>query len=452
MARAGTGPRLLRIVGVIIGALLLLLVGATLLLQTGPVSRRVKDIVVPRASAALGRELTVRDARLGIFPRPKVVLRGASVAGRPGEPPLVELQSLDVAVEAWPLIRSLGKEVRVAGIRLIRPVVNLVRAEDGTWNYQGLGKDGSQAPPEAEPGAPRSKVVVRKVSLEDGSIRLLDRLAEGGAKLAVTRIDLSADHVGLGEPFDARLSAALAGEEKNLEAEIHASRLPAGASELQPGRYPELTGKIALKGLDLARVRAFLPPRLTGVMTGGRVDADAKLEEGALTTTDLGDKVLGAVAEGLRAAGKGSAAGKVGGTAGKTELRDLAAEFTVKDGAMTLANPLTFGAPFGTASLGGKIGLGGELALQGDADIPKATLQQLAGGAGVALPAKLSVPLALGGSLMQPTVNVNAQQAVAGLVTGAAKQKVQELRQGAQDRVRREARRGLGDALKRLGR
>jgi hypothetical protein len=176
------------------------------------------------------------------------------------------------------------------------------------------------------------------------------------------------------------------------------------------------------------------------------------LEEGALTTTDLGDKVLGAVAEGLRAAGKGSAAGKVGGAAGKTELRDLAAEFTVKDGAMTLAKPLTFGAPFGTASLGGKIGLGGELALQGDADIPKATLQQLAGGAGVALPAKLSVPLALGGSLMRPTVNVNAQQAVAGLVTGAAKQKVQELRQGAQDRVRREARRGLGDALKRLGR
>jgi AsmA protein len=703
MARAGTGGRVLRVAAVVVGALVVLLIGLTLLHQTGPVSRRLKDLVVPRASAALGREVAVRDARLAILPRPEVVLRGASVAGRPGEPPLVELQSLDVAVEAWPLVRSLGKDVRVAGIRLVRPVVNLVRAQDGTWNYQGLGKEGEAQARGAEPRAPRAgppaaNVVVREVSVQDGSIRLLDRMAKGEPKLAVTRIDLSAEHVGLGEPLDATLSAALAGEEKNFQAEIHASRLPAAASELGPGRYPELSGRIALEGLDLARVRAFLPAKLTGMMTGGRVDADAKLgteaekyrldgsgklsqlrlrgapaqgsfelhavadpasgaarvdvdrlslegpgvdlggsatvqlpprpagarpgtapptkvrfavagplldlgqilgllpqqqkrpepeqkpfqltaeqrralqsldvrgtvniekvvkgaleangfkaaaavdegalvlrdaeaslfggrvdaagtrldlsravpawnlkakltgvdlgraltalagsdpvvgklsggldldgegadwatlekeltgkgalslQDGALTTADLGGEVLGAVAQGLRAAGKSSAAGKVEGAGGKTELRDLTAQFTVADGAMKLAKPLTFAAPFGKVALGGTIGLGGELALQGDVQIPRAALRGVAGGGGIPIPAELSVPLSLGGSLTRPSVTVNAQQAVAGLAEGAARQKAQELREGAKERARREARRGLRNALKGLGR
>ena len=90
-------------------------------------------------------------------------------------------------------------------------------------------------------------------------------------------------------------------------------------------------------------------------------------------------------------------------------------------------------------------------ALQGNANVSKETLQSLTGGAGIPIPAGLSVPLGLSGSLAQPAVNVNAEQAVAGFVTGAARQKGEELKQNVQERARREARRGLGDALKRLG-
>ena len=692
------------IVGVA-GALVVLLVVLVLLVQTGPVSQRVKDLVVPRASAALGREVIVQDAKVRLFPRPRVSLTRASVAGRPGEPPLVEVGSLDVALELWPLVRSLGKDVRVDGIQLVRPVLNLVRDEDGTWNYQGLGK-GVQAEPRAsspqdgtspsgDEGVPRSKVVVNHAAIQDGSVKLVDRRRSGEAAVAVSRIDLAADHVGVGEPLSAELSAALAGEQKNFQAEIRASQLPESLATLGPGLYPKLSGTLVLTGLELARVRAFLPAKLTGVMSGGRVDASAKLgteagkyrvdgngrlsqvrlrgeparggfdihavadpasgavrvaiekltlkgpgmdlagnaaievppssrsaagrkaaptpvrfaiagplldlgqvmgllpeeakekeqkpvaltaaqrravealdvrgtldiekvvkgafvaddfkaraaldhgvfvlpeahagffggrvdaagtrvdlapalptwnlkakldgvdlgqaltalsgsapvvgkatgaldldgagvdwaslkkaltgqgalsvKEGALTTTDLGGKVLGAVSRGLRAAGKGAVASQVGGATGKTELRDLAAQFTVKDGAMSLAKPLSFAAPFGTTNLGGKIGLGGELALQGTTALSREALQRVAGGAGKAIPASLDVPLALGGTLSQPSVNVNAEQAVAGLVSGAARGKAQELKQGAEERARRAGRRGLGDVFRGLG-
>jgi AsmA protein len=679
MARDGIGRTAVKVAAGVVGALVVLVVALTLLLQTGAASRRVRDLVVPRASAALGRELTVQDARLRLFPGPRVALTGASLAGRPGEPPLMELEALEVTLQLWPLVRSLGKDVEVDGIRLVKPVVNLVRAQDGSWNYEGLGS-GSKAQP-APAAEPERKVVVSHAAIEDGAVRIVDRTAGGGGAVAVSKIQLSADHVGVGEPLDARLSAAIAGQERNFDARVHASRLPASVAALGPGEYPELTGDLGLRGLDLGQLRAFLPQRLTGIMTGGRVDADAKLvteagkykvdgsgklsqvrlrgepaqggfelhaladpasgdaravidklslkgpgvdlggnatadlkplrvrfaiagplldlghvmglmppeqqkaagplltaaqrqsvgaldvagtldiqkvvkgalvanglkakagldqglfvlheaqadffggrvnaagtrvdlsqaqptwnlkakldgvdmgqaltafagaapvlgkvtgtldldgagveweslrkaltgqgalalKEGALTTTDLGGEVLGAVAKGLQAAGRGGAASKIGGAGGKTELRDLAAQFTVKDGAMAFAKPLSFAAPFGAARLGGKIGLGGELGLDGKAIVSKAALQQLVGGVGGALPSGLEVPLALGGTLFQPTVRVDAQQAVAGLATGAAKQKVQELQQNVQDRAKREARRGLGDVFRGLG-
>jgi AsmA protein len=674
--------RLAKILLGIVGVVVLLLVGLTLLLQSGAVSNRVKDLVVPRASTALGRELTVADAKLSLFPSPGVALRGAKLAGRPNEPALAEMDSLDVGVAFWPLATSLGKDVRVTHIALVKPVLNLVRARDGTWNYEGLGGEAKSPPPAKEPSAEKAKVVVEKATIQDGTVRYIDHLTGEDAKVALQKIDLDASNVGLGLPLDAKLSAAIAGEEKNFEAQVHASRLPESAAELGPGHYPELQGTLALKGLDLARFRAFFPSKVTRIMTGGRVDADAKLatqdqkyvvdgggklsqvrlrgdpaqggfkvhasadpasgaaqaklsdivlkgpgidltgtatadtkpervrfafqgstldlahvmalapqdqqekpkgaplltaeqrravealdvqgtvalqkvvrgafaaddfkadlaldkgafvvrqgsakffggnvdaagtrfdlsqalptwnlkaklqgvdlakamsaftgvtaltgetsgvldldgagvdwnalkkaltgqgalalKDGSLTTADLGGSVLGALAKGLQAVGKGGLAHQLTGD-GKTSLEDLAASFTVADGALKLSRALSFTAPFGAANLGGKIGLGGELGLDGTATVSKEALAQVAGGSGIPLPSGLQVPLALGGTLTQPTVSVNASDAVANLVSGAAKAKAAELKQDVTKRAQDEAKKGVGDILKNFG-
>jgi AsmA protein len=670
--------KLLKVVAALVGLVVVLMVGLALLLQTGAASNRVKDLIVPRVSAALGREVTVQDAKLHLFP-PRVALQKTSVAGRPGEPALVDLESFEVSLAFLPLVGSLGKDIQVTGIRLVKPTVNLVRAKDGTWNYEGLGgeKSGAQKPP-PDKGATERSVVIDRATLEDGTVRLVDHASGDKAAVAVSKIDFSADHVGLGQPLEAKVSAAIAGAEKNFDAQIHAAKLPESLAALAPGQYPELTGSIALKGLDLGRLRGFMPPSVTGMMTGGRVDVDAKLTtqsqryhvdgggkigqlqlrgqpaqgsfqlhaqadpatgmahaemdqlavkgpgvdlggkiafdakpaakvrfaikgplldlgevlalvppsqqpkqegpaitpemrktldamdvtgtvdidkvqrgglvatgfkadaalekgllvlrqaradlfggrvdvtgtrldvsqpepkwnlkaslesvdmakaltslggaaplagkvtgaldlsgagvdwnalqkaltgnggirlaDGALTTTDLGDKVLGAVSQGLQAVGKGGAAKALGGgEGGKTTLKDLAAQFTVKDGAMALSKPLSFTAPFGAAKLGGKIGLGGDLALDGSATISKEALAGIA--SGLPIGSGLEVPLGLGGSLTAPTVNVNAQQAIAGLVSGAAKQGLESVK----ERALSQGRSGVQDALKGFG-
>ena len=52
---------------------------------------------------------------------------------------------------------------------------------------------------------------------------------------------------------------------------------------------------------------------------------------------------------------------------------------------------------------------------------------------------------------MQPAVNVQAEQAVAGLVKGAAQQQVQQLKESVQEKAKVQARKGLGDVLRGLG-
>jgi hypothetical protein len=169
------------------------------------------------------------------------------------------------------------------------------------------------------------------------------------------------------------------------------------------------------------------------------------VKDGALTTTDLGASVLGGVSQGLAALGKGSAAKKVGGAGGKTTFKDLAGQFTVKDGFLTAKAPLAFASSAGDASLGGRIGLDGRLGLDGKVIVPKKTLAEVV--SGLPLPEKLEVPLALGGTLSSPSVSVRADEAAASLVKGSAKQAVE----GAKEKAQEKGKSAVEGLLKRFG-
>src|SRR5512138_1466470 len=148
-------PRKIAIgVAAVVGVVVVLLVALVLLVNSGVATKRAVDLVLPTVSKTLGREVTLKGADLKLFPNPRVRLAGLAVAGRPGEPALAELESLDVEVGLWPLLRSLGKEIDVRAFTLVRPTVNLVRAKDGTWNYEGLGAQGA-AKGEAPPAQPK---------------------------------------------------------------------------------------------------------------------------------------------------------------------------------------------------------------------------------------------------------------------------------------------------------
>jgi AsmA protein len=282
------GRKILLVLGIAAAAVVVLVVALVLVVQSGVATKRAVDLVLPNVSRALGREVTLKGAELKLFPNPRVALAGLAVAGRPGEPPLVESDSLDVEVGLWPLVRSLGKDVEVRAFSLVKPSVNLVKAKDGTWNFEGLGGAAAEPGAAKAPAAERkgdegggARVAVSLVRVQGASIRVIDRSAGAhDAALALTQLDLDASGVGPGLPFEARLAAALADTRQNLHAQLSVARLPSGVPQA-PADWPEVQGTVKLAALALERIRALLPGDVGAIVRGGTASLDARL-----TTSD----------------------------------------------------------------------------------------------------------------------------------------------------------------------
>ncbi len=686
--RKSAARRIATALAIVVGLVVVVIVALVLLVDSSAVTTRVVNLVLPRASQALGREVTVKGTHLSIFPEARVRLSGLTVAGRPGEPALVSADGIDVGVALWPLLVSRGKDLRVTGVALDRPAVNLVRARDGSWNYEGLGGEkgappgGAKPPPEPKQGGAMS-VLVQRFSVRGGSIHMIDR--SGGREestVAVDQLDLDASGIGPGSPADVHLGAAVASEKKNLDLKVSVASLP-GAVPARPEDWPAVQGSLAFGPIGLDRVAPLLPAGTSTVVRGGTATLDAQvatdagsyrvsgaadvrdlllrgqpaaaklrmlatwspahpsagrvevrdlavkgpgvdlggnaavelapvrarfalsgplldldalmgalppsqqkapepagpkgpllptpmrrqveaasatgtldlgtlrsgklvatqvhaavtlrdgvleiqdlaaglyggnlsaagtevnlaapepawklkakldavdlgqamkavagqaplagktsaalaldgngidwarlrdrltgsgdlaLRDGELTTADLGGQVLGAVSSGLSALGKGAAAKKVAGAGGKTSIKDLAAAFTVKNGWMELAKPLSFDTPAGPVKVGGRIGLDERLDLTGTVAVPRSALAGVAPAA-VKLPESLAVPIGIGGSLTAPAIQVHAEQAVASLAKGQAQQALKGLQQEAQKRGGK----AVGDVLKQMG-
>lgn len=298
MAGARSVPKKIAIAVVaVVGVVVALAVVVLVLVDAGVVTQRAVDLVLPKVSASLGREVTLERADLSLFPNPRVKLAGMAVAGRQGEPALVHAESLDVEVRLWPLVRSLGKEIDVRAFTLVRPTVNLVKARDGSWNFEGLGgapADAPSAQPAPAPAAPEggsARVAVALVKVEQATIRVVDRtLGTDDPALALTSLDLEARGVGPGLPLDARLAAALAASKQNLHAQLSVAKLPAGVPQ-RPEDWPEVQGTLKLAALALDRIHALLPGDVGTIVRGGTTSLDAKLStaEGSYRVDGTGE-------------------------------------------------------------------------------------------------------------------------------------------------------------------
>ncbi|HEY6098249.1 MAG TPA: AsmA-like C-terminal region-containing protein, partial [Anaeromyxobacter sp.] len=252
---------------------------------------------------------------------------------------------------------------------------------------------------------------------------------------------------------------------EDLDAQVFGGRVSGSGTRVSLAeREPTWRLAARLSSLDLGQAlgafagRSPLAGKLDGTLdlAGAGADWEAvrravtglaalAVKDGALTTTDLGDEVLGALSKGLAASGRGALAKKLSGAAGgKTSLRDLAGKFQVKDGFLAAQAPLAFRSDVGDVKVGGRIGLDGRLDLTGGVAVPKARLSEVV--SGLPLPDALDVPLGLGGTLGAPRVEVRAEDAIRGLVSGQARQARKAVR-GEAERAGRRAVEGLFDKL-----
>jgi len=163
-----------------------------------------------RLSAALSRKVTLGDLSLSVMTG-SLVANDLVIAEDPkfGQAPFFTAKQLHIGVEMKPLI--FHRQLIVRNFEVDAPQIQLIRAENGTWNFSTLSH------------GTRSQNTTQTVTLRDLPVDLIT-LKDGTAKIETLpsqrnpqvydHLDVRLEHFSLAKAFPFTISAALPGDGK----------------------------------------------------------------------------------------------------------------------------------------------------------------------------------------------------------------------------------------------
>jgi len=173
------------------GGLVMLLV-ATYFVVTS--SAFFKRVILPRASQAVGGEVTVADA--SISPFSEITLRQLAVKTT-GSEPLLQAEEVHLR---FSLSSILGGTLKFDEITISSPVIQIVENADGTSNLDPLLKQAAPTASEPAPASATPQVDLKNFSLKNATIRRVKILKEGGREVAeLSALNIALDQLGNGQ-------------------------------------------------------------------------------------------------------------------------------------------------------------------------------------------------------------------------------------------------------------
>jgi uncharacterized protein involved in outer membrane biogenesis len=167
----------LRILGWAAGTLLLLVLVSYFVVTS---SGFFKGVILPKVSQAMNADVTVTDASLSPFS--SVTLRGLSVRPAQSEPVLT---ASEVRLR-YSLFSIIGGNIKVDEVALVSPKIYVEQRADGTSNLDPLLKNSKSStettskPPTPDKDSKPPQIDIKKITMTDGSVRVVQRDATGG--------------------------------------------------------------------------------------------------------------------------------------------------------------------------------------------------------------------------------------------------------------------------------
>lgn len=250
----------------LIGLALILAAGlVVLLLPLLSDPDRLKTIILQRVEASLGRKIEVGEAKLELFPRPRLELSRVVIRDADSAQVFLKAKRFDLVLRSTPLLRM---EVVVKRMHIDQPQVTLRRNQAGQWNFlaSGVAAPGSEVPL----GNPLGLVMmIQETTITDGLVTVIDEFRPDGLRtLELTNMDLAVATPPQGIPLDIRLSGKIpAGQGASsfsITGAVTRSSAAVNLPESSPGpAMPALQfqGAINLLGVDLRQMMDFFGPR-----------------------------------------------------------------------------------------------------------------------------------------------------------------------------------------------
>src|SRR2546425_4482904 len=182
---------------IVVGVVVVLFVVALIAVPRVVDTPRIQALIATTVSQSLGRPVKFSEVSVSILPLPSVVLKDLEVAEDPafGRGPFLRLNEAVVRLRLWPL---LSLRVELGDFILKRPMISLLQAPDGRWNFTTLGVHTEPRPT----GRARSGgggggavgaagIVGGRVKIENGVVTYETRARGAAAHYRVEGLDLA---------------------------------------------------------------------------------------------------------------------------------------------------------------------------------------------------------------------------------------------------------------------
>jgi AsmA protein len=251
--------KLLRIVGIVIAALLVLIAAAALILPQVIDPNNYRDRIAAAVKEKTGRELTIAgDIGWSVFPWLGVEVGDTQLSNAAGfgDEPFARVAAMQVRVKLLPLLR---KEVEMSTLVLDGLHVNLGKDKTGRTNWADLvpAETAAAKPKEPAEGLPVAALAIGGVTIRDASLVWDDRQA--GSRQQIDKLNLNIGEIRPGQPVDVAVDFTARSGKPETIAQVKLAGQLALSESLQRIDVPDLTFSVAAQGEGLP---------------GGRLDAD----------------------------------------------------------------------------------------------------------------------------------------------------------------------------------
>src|SRR5215470_12895937 len=249
------------VIGVIAGILVIALAIGWFFLDVN----HYRGTIQAQLEQQLARKVTLGQMQLGLLPlrfqvaNPVIAEDSRFAQGAN----FLQAQNLDVQVSLSSLLRG---NVQVNSLELRRPVVELLKDKDGTWNFSTLGSSS---------GGPARAFALDKLTIVDGQMAITD-LQQKRSRTVYDHIDLTLLNYAPGRPFSFDLAAHIQGERQQ---EIRLKGKGGPVLESNPAGTP-FQANLTLNQVGLDGLTKFLESG-TSAAPGGFLSGETQIEGGS---------------------------------------------------------------------------------------------------------------------------------------------------------------------------
>ncbi len=247
----------------------LLIVGALIVALPHLIdSEFVKTRLLEHIEKTLGRELSVQEASLSIFPSPSMELMQVLVRDLDSSQTLFKAKRLSIELQLFPLFFN---EVIVNELVVETPQLNLRRNQNGEWNLSRPNHENQ--PTEGQFSRPP---FIRNLSLLDGGMTLQDELSpQHTRELSLQHTTLTFTTHEQTRSTDLHVSGMIDDDARfSVAGRIDWRDLVPGLTEERPQESTGIrfTGQTKVRNLEIRRLEEWLglgpvPPEIGGVLS-----------------------------------------------------------------------------------------------------------------------------------------------------------------------------------------